>query len=194
MEAVLDRLQSWRDDQRSVAAVIIVTILALFVGWGIKASVQNQTRLVSQNGITGTVPMGWVMGEPAAANSLQAWDRLDPAKQFAVTLYPTNAQITVDNIVVQRNLARGQDLNSYRVLEKVNGVINGRDVFEVHFAYVKVGGRDDLPQVIQGTDYYVEHSAEQVMVLTAEATSGDLEALLPDFQRFMDSIQTGETQ
>lgn len=194
MEAVLERLQSLRDDQRSVAAVIIVTAIALFLGWGIKASVQNQTRLVSQNGITGAVPLGWVMGETAAANSLHAWDSFDPAKQFAVTLYPINEQISVDQVVVQRNLERGQALNSYRVLEKVNGVINGRNVFEVHFAYVRVGGRDELPQVIQGTDYYVEHSAEQVMVLTAEAASGDLEALLPDFQRFMDSVQTGETQ
>ncbi|MCB0036519.1 MAG: hypothetical protein KDE51_20950 [Anaerolineales bacterium] len=194
MDAVFDRLQSLRDDQLSIISVTVMTLLALTIGWGLKASVQDQTRLVSQNGITATVPLDWVTDEAPDTAALRVWNGRAPAEQFLATLYPTNEQVTIDSIVVQRNLMRGQQLNSYRVLDKVEGVINGRNIFEVQFAYVKLGRRTDLPQVIQGTDYYMDMGEGQVLVLTVEAESGELDNLLPDFENFKNSIQTGGTE
>lgn len=194
MDAVFDRLQSLRDDQLSIISVTVLTLLALTLGWGLKASVQDQTRLVSQNGITAAVPLDWVTGEAPDTAALRVWNGRAPAEQFLATLYPTNEQVTIDSIVVQRNLMRGQQLNSYRVLDKVEGVINGRNIFEVQFAYVKLGRRTDLPQVIQGTDYYMDMGEGQVLVLTVEAESGELDNLLPDFENFKNSIQTGGTE
>lgn len=194
MDTVFDRLQNLRDDQLSIISVTVLTLLALTLGWGLKASVQDQTRVVSQNGITATVPVNWVTGEAPSTAALRVWNGRDPAEQFLATLYPTNEQVTIDSIVIQRNLTRGQQLNSYRVLDKVEGVINGRNVSEVQFAYVKPGRRNDLPQVIQGTDYYMDMGNGQALVLTVEAESGELENLLPDFENFKNSIQTGGTE
>lgn len=189
MTAVSQQLQTLDREQRSVIAVITVTIVALLLGWSIKASIQNEVRIISQNGISAQVPAGWVAGMGEGNASFSTWNSRNPAQKYLVTIYPASADVTIDTIVIQRNLSRGQQLSNYRVIDKFSGTINGEEVYQVDFAYVELGGRTDIPTVIQGVDYYMDSGDDRIIVVTMEAESNDFEQQLPLFDEFMNTLQ-----
>jgi hypothetical protein len=103
-------------------------------------------------------------------------DPFDPTLTYAVNLLPVSKDMKVSDLVVTRNLERGQNLSTYRVLDQEPVVVNGKNAYSVHFAYVLAGSNSQLPQVIEGLDYYFFTQPKSMVVTLEEETSSFKEA------------------
>jgi hypothetical protein len=188
----------------SALLVLIFTAAALLIGAMVRTGAVNQTRALSNRGVSAEVPAGWLVNAPgstaAAAQDdnggiLQV-DQSDPALAFsarnpldihtayAASLLPAGADTTLINAATARNLQRGQSLNLYRVTDATPLTVSGREGYRVQFAYVDTGDTGSVPTVITGADYYFNDSG-QILVLTLETESGGLSSELNRFFRFV---------
>lgn len=173
-------------------AVVVITLMALTAGWIVKNNAQDDRRTIEHEGYLATLPMGWVMaqGDTTAEERLWAWNKRAPLEHLRFSTTPSTAEIPLSTVALQRNLARSQRLNTYHVLDETAVTVDGRTGYKVSFAYVEPGHPQDLPVVITGVDYFF-YEADQaaVLIFTAEAPSGELNPLIPAFQRFMLSVR-----
>lgn len=189
----MDNNRLARRDFFATLTVIIITLMALTGGWIIKNIVQDDARLTAMGGYTVELPRDWVLAPSEAPERLWAWNKRAPQEKLRLSEIPSTAAVPLSTIAWQRNLARGQQLDTYHVLEESPVLINGRTGYKVSFAYVLPGASNELPVVITGVDYLFAHpSGTAVLVFTAEAPSGHLPALLTQFHRFMFSVPVAE--
>ena len=183
-----------RRDFFATLTVIIITLMALTSGWILKNIVQDDARLVASGGYLVQLPRDWVLAPPThETQRLWAWNKRLPTEKFSLSQTPYSADMPLSTAAWQRNLARGQELNIYHVLEETAVIVNGRTGYRVDFAYVLPGAPNEIPLVITGRDYYFLHPTEpSVLIFTAEAPNGNLPNLLPQFQRFMFSVPVAE--
>jgi hypothetical protein len=182
-----------RRDFFATLTVIIITLMALTGGWIIKNIVQDDARHATLNGYTVLLPRDWVLAPSQAPERLWAWNKRAPHEKMRLSEIPSTADTPLATIAWQRNLAQGQRLNTYHVLEESAVLVEGRTGYKVSFAYVLAGASNEVPIVITGVDYYFSHpSHTATLVFTAEAPHGNLPNLLPQFQRFLLSVPVAE--
>ncbi len=170
-------------ERYSVILVIAMAVVSLILGGMVKTAVSDQTRTITQNGITAAVPSGWlvqdgtgdlrmVVRNPQSLNTRYRVNVLD-GDVFAVA-------------AADRNKNRAQLDASYRVLDETPIVVNGRDGYKVSYAIVNepdVG----MPSVIEGVDYYFAEG-DEVVVVSYEAEETDFSAGFADFQKFRETV------
>ncbi|MGH9053596.1 MAG: hypothetical protein ACRDWX_11375 [Acidimicrobiia bacterium] len=177
------RLNDWS----SVWAVVAVTLLALLAGWVVRSAVENRSRLVEGSEVTAAVPAGWMVQEGFDELRLVTWNAPVPEERYSVSVLP-EAGAPID-AAAERNRRRAQLLGTYRLLEEMPVVIDGRDGYRVGFAYVPTG-RPGLPTVVQGVDYYYQEDGA-VTVVSLEAPQDRFTRALPRFLRFLASVEVG---
>ncbi|NJN44066.1 MAG: hypothetical protein HC806_04600 [Anaerolineae bacterium] len=82
------------------------------------------------------------------------------------------------------------NLKLYRVISETPILVNGRDGYKVSFAYVDPGNVGEVPEVIQGIDYYFSNG-DQTLIITLEIDDGNPEEHLSDFLRFVETVEIG---
>ncbi|MFQ5616305.1 MAG: hypothetical protein ACE5GO_07580 [Anaerolineales bacterium] len=195
--------------RQSSTIVILVTAVALLLGWVVKSSTQNRSRDFSHQGVSAKVPAGWLVQkgddqqEATGPNQItrsisgddpnlvfMTWDSLHPERRFGVSLYPSSADTTLASTASVRNLQRGQSLSTYRVIEETAVTVKGRDGYKVTFAYVDPGNMGDVPTVVQGADYYFD--GDQTLVITLEVDDAGISDAMSRFLKFLQSVQEGK--
>jgi hypothetical protein len=173
----------------SAAVAAGITLLALILGVALMTGVQSQTKLVDHNGVKAAVPPDWFVTKGLVTEKLvfQAGDPFDPSHIYAINQLPTAPGSPVTDLVGPRNLARGQSLDSYRVLDQTAVVFMGKQAYKVHFAYVNPLGQDQVPLVIEGVDYYFLGQPNS-MVVTMEEETGLFEEAVPNFMTFLSTV------
>jgi hypothetical protein len=176
-------------NQPTVTALIItiITLAALLLGWLLKNSIENRIQVQEHAGVRAEFPIGWKVetGLNGEQFVFSGSDPFDSTLTYAVNLLPVSKDMKVSDLVVTRNLERGQILSTYRVLDQEPVVVNGKNAYSVHFAYVLAGSNAQLPQVIEGMDYYFFTQPRSMVVTLEEETS-----LFKDAQtRFMTFLQ-----
>ena len=171
-------------ERRSAVYVAILLLVCLALGWWVKTAVQSATRQVSLNGINAAVPDGWLVQEGAGdlvfvVRNPQSLDQL-----YRVTSLPAATDMEV--LAGNRSIARTRLDSTYRVLEAAPIVFGGQDAYKVSFARADVDS-PGLPAIIEGIDYYFAQN-DRVMVLSLESNSETLANVLPNFQKFVQSV------
>lgn len=182
-----------RRDRWSSWAVVALTIVALLLGWAVKAAAEGRTSVYEADGMRIAYPAGWVRASVDAPMLLQVEKLVGPAR---TTLSLQRRPVTADaanplNAVQQAlTLERGRNWTAYRVLSvDPSGAVPGRDALEVSFAYVETNPNPFLkaaPVVMLGQEYLfsVDQAVQVVTLTAAEANFG---GAVKDLQSFLRS-------
>jgi hypothetical protein len=159
-----DRWVSW--------IVIALFLVALILGWVVKATAESRYVTYNENGIQLRYPEGWIKLQADPPVVVQVADKVTGART-ALTLerrpLPTDAPRPLAAVQQALTLVRGANWMAYRVLETTESVsIGGRTATHVAFAYVDTNPNPNMettPVVIRGEDYLIP-DGDQVYVFT----------------------------
>jgi len=177
-------------ERQSALLVILMALIALGLGWGVKTAVANQTRPFAKQGISAQVPAGWLVQEGAGELLLVARNPAAMSHRYRIQLLSEDAA-DLSALANRRNENRARLEPTFTTLDETAIVADGRDGYKVSYAWVnsQTGqmptGR--MPAIIKGVDYYfpVENG---VMVISLEADQTDFADAFSRFQRFRASV------
>lgn len=177
-----------RRDDLSVWFVCTVVVLALVAGWLVKLQTQNQVKLVRDEGVTLAVPVKWIVRTEGVGDNVLVASSIDnPDLKCQVALLAAGSDLTLPTAASQRNLLRARTLSSYRVLDQEAIILGGRNLYQVHYAYVKVEPRK-IPVVLEGVEYLFFDGGRIVAVAYEDRTAsfGDSRA---QFERLVTTVR-----
>jgi hypothetical protein len=181
-----DWRREWTDDARQLIAVLLVALIAVTVGYGIKVLATTSTRTVSVGNVTAQIPTNWVF-QPGAQDLLfTAADPRNPGQRYSVSRSSVpgiDLSAAADGTVA----AKSQFLKEFGVLNRSSVSVNGKESPTMTYAYVTTRN-GNLPQVIQGRDIFVAGSGG-VLVITFESPARSFDSSLSTFERFAASVR-----
>ncbi len=190
--------QSFRDQLKkavdlSTAAVVLTALTALALGLVLRAVVDARVTVVARAGVRAEFPAGWLVERGLAGEEMifSAVNPLNPVARYTVLLLPSGEGIHFNDLVFSRNYARGQQLDSYVVLDQSEVIFEGKPAFRVRYAYVRTFGSAALPEVIEGMDYYFL-TLPRALVISLEAPGDRFESQLSRFKTFVASVRYAE--
>ncbi|NPV07104.1 MAG: hypothetical protein HPY83_03950 [Anaerolineae bacterium] len=180
-----DRWASW--------AVVGLVIVALLLGWAVKAVAEGRTWVHEVDGLRIPYPAGWIRATADPPVLLQV-EKLDSPARTTLTLQ--RRPVTADaasplNAVHQAlTLERGRTWTAYRVLEvEPSAAVAGREALRVTFAYVETNANPFLkaaPVVMLGEEYLFV-VGQNVQVVTLTAAEANFDRALKDLHAFLRS-------
>lgn len=179
-------------DRYAELSVILLTVIALALGWWLKTSVENRGLAFSNAGITAQTPSGWLVSKAAGEEVLHVTDRT--SKGFGTTYIVQQKVVAADadlgQIVGLLTLERGNDLTAYRVLKQQDVTVADRKGVEIEFVYVESAANLThavIPAVVHGLDYvFVENGKAVIVGYRADQSSYETD--LGRFLRFLLSV------
>jgi hypothetical protein len=180
-------------DRYAEISVIVVTLVALLAGWLYMGSVQSRALPFEAEGLKASVPAGWIQSEPGGEVLMQVRQRASAGFQteYTVTQQPLTADSGMNEVVSLLTIRYGQELMGFRVLSQQAVTVNGRDAYEISYAYVEADpnvSHLDLPVVVRGLDY-IFLNGEQAVIATYRASEAEYQGGLAAFLRFLHSLQ-----
>lgn len=180
-------------DRYAEISVIVVTVIALALGWWLKSSVVNRSLPFIESGISAQTPAGWLLSKAAGQEILHVTDRT--AKGFGTTYLiqqmPAAADADLGQVAGLLTLQRGNDLTAYRVLKQQDVTISGRKAVEIEYVYVESAANVThavIPAVVHGLDY-VFIQGDKAVVVGYRADQSAYETDLGRFLRFLLSVK-----
>lgn len=179
-------------DRYAELSVLAVAMLALALGWALKASVEARSAPFQAEGITAQVPGGWLRMTGTDGEQLRV---TDPASEGFGTTYvigtrPVVAGATEAQVASLVTLSRGQALTAYRVLDQQSVTVNGRSAYKVTFVYVEADPdltHGQLPQVVRGVEF-IFLAGDRAVLVSYHADETVYEADFGRFRRFLNSV------
>jgi hypothetical protein len=171
-------------ERNSFLLVLVITFIAMALGWGVKTAVQDQTRSFSSQGVTAELPAGWLVQEGTGdlifvARNPQAMDQ-----RYRVQLFAGDTDLA--NAASSQNDGRSQRDDSFRVLDETPIVVDGQDGYKVSYAYIDAE-ESGMPSVIEGVDYYFP-SGDATLLISFESDHEDFAETFAQFQQFRASV------
>jgi hypothetical protein len=168
--------------------VVLVTLMALGLGLILRQRTSNLTwHFVSREaGIEVSYPAGWLTDEGGNYVVRIRNPKARPFKtQFMIAVVPAGGATSVRNVLDSLTLQRSSELSAYRVLgvEEIGTQMN--------FAFVEADPNpfvQRLPSVVLGRDIVIL-DGDRAIVVTYMADDASFDESLPDFQRFLGSLQ-----
>jgi hypothetical protein len=180
-------------DRFAELSVILLTLVALALGWLLMSGVENRSQAFTSGNITAQTPAGWLALNPGGNEILHITDRT--ASGFGTTYLiqeeavPTDAQ--AGQIVGLLTLERGNSLTSYRVLHQQEVLVQGRKAIQINYVYVESAANLThavIPAVVRGLDYVFVNGGKAVIV-TYRADQSVYDTDLGRFYRFLVSVK-----
>jgi len=174
-------------------SVVLLTLLALGLGWLLKSSVENRSLAFTNGNITARIPAGWLTLNPAGNEVLHITDRT--TSSFGTTYLiqeeavPAGAQPA--QVAGLLTLERGNSLTAYRVLSQQEVQVQGRQAIEIEYVYVESAANLNnavIPAVVHGQDY-VFVNGSQAVIVSYRADRSVYEIDLGRFYRFLVSVK-----
>lgn len=187
--------------------VVVVVVVALLAGWGLKTVVESETATFSGDGVTLAYPAGWVRED-----NLEGGVIFRASDMRSGSLYPTHVTLAATEALPQLpvdpgaaafdkmtpaitawSFQRGQELTAFRVLDTAPTQIGGREGAVLHYAYVAepLAGpfRQALPVVVEAMDYLIP-TGDRTLVLTVAADGAQFQAAnVRWFQTLLSSVR-----
>lgn len=176
--------QEWNEDARQLVAVIVIAVIALAVGYGVRGVATGSTRSVTAGNVSASIPTTWIF-QPGAQNLLfTAVDPRNPGQRYSVTR-PGGADVSVvaDTTVA----AKSQFLSEFQVLGRGTVSVNGKDVPSVTYVYVTTRN-GSVPQVIEGRDVFISGTGG-ALVVTLESPTKSFDNAQDTFVQFAASVK-----
>jgi len=182
-----------RRDRWSSWAVVALAVVALLLGWAVKAAAEGRTSVYETNGMTIRYPAGWVKVKADPPVILQVEKLVSPARTTLTLQRRPVATGTANPLNAAHQalgLERGRSWTAYRVLSvDPSTAVRGRDALQVTFAYVETSPNPFLtvaPVVMLGQEYLFM-VGDSVQVVTMTAAEANYERSLKDLKTFLAS-------
>jgi hypothetical protein len=183
-----------KNDRFSAVLVVLVTLMALGLGLILRQRTSNLTwHFVSREaGIEVSYPAGWLTDEGGNYVVRIRNPKARPFKtQFMIAVVPAGGATSVRNVLDSLTLQRSSELSAYRVLGVEEIGTEGIATTQMNFAFVEADPNpfvQRLPSVVLGRDIVIL-DGDRAIVVTYMADDASFDESLPDFQRFLGSLQ-----
>ncbi len=180
-------------DRFAELSVVIVTVVALALGWWLKSSVENRALPFSDAGITAQTPSGWLVEKASGDEVLHVTDRTTSGfgTTYIIQQMTVPADATMGQVVSMVTLESGNSLTAFRVLKQQDVTIQNQKAVEIDYVYVESAANVThavYPAVVHGLDYVFVANGKAVIV-TYRADQSAFDADLGRFLRFLVSVK-----
>lgn len=180
-------------DRFAELSVVILTVVALALGWWLKTSVENRSLAFNSAGMSAQTPAGWLITKASGDEVLHVTDRTTSA--FGTTYIVQEKTVPADadlgQVVSLLTLERGNNLTAFRVLKQQEVTVAGQKATEIEYVYVESAANVThavLPAVVHGLDYVFVKNGQAVIV-TYRADQSAFDTDLGRFLRFLVSVK-----
>jgi hypothetical protein len=176
--------RDWNDDARQLVAVIVVAVIALALGYGVRSVATSATHTVSVGNVSASIPTTWIFQPGAQSLLFTAVDPRNPGQRYSVTRPGGTDLATVSDTSVA---AKSQVLTEFQLVGRETVSINGTNSPSVTYVYVtsRNGG---IPQVIEGRDIFLPGTGG-VLVVSLESPTKSFDNAQDTFLRFAASVK-----
>lgn len=179
-------------DRYSDWAVIVVTLVAVLLGWLLMSSVQSRSVPFDNGGVKGQMPAGWVtdLAEAGVVLHTTSLGGSGFGTTYQLEVVPVAGDTSPANVASLYSLNRAKDLTSVRILDQQDVTVNGQNGYKVTYAFVDADSdltRANVPVVVRGADYFFV-AGDHAVVATYRANEDNYEADFGRFRRFLESL------
>jgi hypothetical protein len=179
-------------DRYSDWAVIVVTLVAVLLGWLLMSSVQSRSVAFDSGGVKGQMPAGWVtdLAEAGVVLHTSELGGSGFGTTYQVEVMPVASDASPADVASFHSIDRAQALMAVRVLDQQPISLNGQDGYKVTYAYVDADAdvtRADVPVVVRGVDYFFV-AGDHAVVVTYRANEDNYINDFGRFRRFLESL------
>jgi hypothetical protein len=179
-------------DRYTEVAVIVVTLVALLLGWVFMNSVVNRSIPFASGDISAQIPAGWHNLESAGNEILHVADSTTSgfATTYLIQQEAVPADLGVSGFVGLLTLDWGNSLTGFRVLDQEAVIVNGRDGVQIEYAYIEADPNlihASLPAVVHGLAY-IFIKDDQAVIVSYWADQSAFQTDLDRFYRFLASV------
>jgi hypothetical protein len=179
-------------DRYSDWAVIVVTLVAVILGWLLMSNVQSRSIPFEAGGVKGQIPAGWLTDQAAKGVVLHTTELGGSGfgTTYQVEVVPVASGTKPADVAGLYSVNRAQELNTVRVLDQQDVTVNGQNGYKVTYAYVDASSdltRVDVPVVVRGVDYFFV-AGDHAVVATYHANEANYAADFARFRRFLESL------
>ena len=179
-------------DRYSDWAVIVVTLVAVLLGWLLMSDVQSRSVAFDSGGVKGQMPAGWVTDLAEAGVVLHTTELGGSgfSTAYQLEVVPVAGDASPADVASFYSINRAQNLSTVRVLDQQDVTVNGQNGYKVTYAFVDANSdltRADVPVVVRGVDYFFV-AGDHAVVATYHANEDNYEADFGRFRRFLESL------
>jgi hypothetical protein len=179
-------------DRYAEITVVVVTVIALLIGWFYKSSVENRSVTFESDGVSAAVPDGWLQSQ-AEGDIIRATDRASAGfpTTYAISKLAIAAEVTPVQAASFQTTDRSQQLTGFRVLNQQTVLVNGQEAYQVSYVFVDYNPnaiQADIPSVVRGVDYIFVKNGQAITV-SYWADEHEYEVGLNLFNRFLSSVK-----
>jgi hypothetical protein len=185
-ELILGIRREWNEDTRQFLAVILVALVALVIGYGVREWATGQTRAITVGSVSAAIPASWVVQQGSQDLLFTVADPRNPGQRYSVT-QPTDLGSDPNTVANATVAGKSQVLSLYQVLNRGTSTVNGMSVPSVTYTYITTRN-GAVPQVIEGWDLFIPASGS-VLVVTLESPARGFEVAIDPFKTFAASVR-----
>jgi hypothetical protein len=179
-------------DRYSDLAVIVVTLVAVILGWLLMSSVQSRSIAFEAAGVKALMPAGWLTDRDDSGVILHTTELGGSGfgTTYQLEVVPVASGAKPADVASLYSLNRAQDLLAVHILDQQEVSVNGQDGYKVTYAYVDADSdltRANIPVVVRGADY-IFVAGDHAVVATYRASEDNYEADFGRFRRFLESL------
>jgi len=180
-------------DRYSDWAVIILTVVAVLLGWLYMSSVQSRSIPFVAGGVKGQMPAGWLTDQADKGVVLHTTELGGSGfgTTYQLEVLPVTGGISPEQVASLYSIQRAQNLNTVRVLDQQDVTVNGKNGVKITYAYVDASSdltRVDVPVVVHGADY-IFVAGDHAVVASYHASADNYAADFARFRNFLESLQ-----
>jgi hypothetical protein len=180
-------------DRYSDWAVIVVTLVAVLLGWLLMSNVQSRSVAFDSGGVKGQMPAGWVtdLAEVGVVLHTTELGGSGFSTAYQLEVLPVAGDTGPADVASFHSIDRAQNLNTVRVLDQQDVTVNGHNGYKVTYAFVDADSdltRADVPVVVRGVDYFFV-AGDHAVVVTYQASEDNYEADFGRFRSFLESLE-----
>lgn len=179
-------------DRYSDWAVIVVTLVAVLLGWLLMSNVQSRSVPFDSGGVKGQMPAGWVtdLAEAGVVLHTSELGGSGFSTTYQLEVIPVASDVSPSDVASFYSIDRAQNLNTVRVLEQQDVTVNGQNGYKVTYAFVDADSdltRADVPVVVRGVDYFFI-AGDHAVVVTYQAGEDNYTTDFGRFRQFLKSL------
>ena len=158
-------LKGWLDE----LLVVVLVIVALLLGWALKARVVGQTvSFTSDDGnVSLRYPAGWLDQVDKetlfTVSDVRQEGAFKPTFSLSIREMNPDFPLTQNDLLVTLSVAKAEELTAYRVLSVDPATVDGQAASTMTYAYVAEAAgapQNAIPAVVQAVDCVVSYEGE----------------------------------
>jgi hypothetical protein len=197
MSTVANRLRAEWSETYAEWMVILMVVVALAAGWGVKSYAENQAARYTAGGVSVSYPFGW-SASTTADGVLRFRDMRAggaPSMLEVRSISMAGASSITQTLALEADalaLSRAQDLTAYRILETDDAAaFRGQPALRVSYVFVldePDAFQQHLPAVMLGEDV-LTYQQERVVVFSVQATKDEFDQMQHRFRALLESAR-----